>query len=189
LLTDAETDGWGSEDVTKDAVIELLPVLVDLTEQRYKCHHRLLRLGQQPLGPNPGPLGLLNIDNVGDLLPLLEPFNPLPPVLSCEAVSSDPEFDRIDELGESSLAEQEDVFTRATGVVNVVNVGFLGSDEDVTARKAQEVCRCRHPRRGRGPSFPERQAWPLVEMRRPRAGVRGLTTSASGLISLTGLRS
>jgi len=54
-------------------------------------------------------------------------------------VSSDPEFDPIDEVGEGSLAEQEGVFTRPTGVENVVDVGFPGSDEDMTARKAQEA--------------------------------------------------
>ncbi len=53
-------------------------------------------------------------------------------------MSSDPELDRIDEIGERSPAKQEDVFRRPTGVANVVDVGFLGSDEDVTVRKAQE---------------------------------------------------
>ena len=54
-------------------------------------------------------------------------------------MSSDPEFDRISEVGEGSLAEQEDVSGGRTGVVNVVEVRFLRPDEDVTARKAQEV--------------------------------------------------
>jgi hypothetical protein len=49
------------------------------------------------------------------------------------------EFDLMNEVGEGSLAEQEDVSTRPIGVVNIVDVGFLGSDEDVTARKAQEA--------------------------------------------------
>jgi len=47
-------------------------------------------------------------------------------------MSSDPVFDAIDEVGEGSVAE--DVFTRPTGVVNVVDVAFPESDEDVTAR-------------------------------------------------------
>ena len=88
--------------------------------------------------PNPGRLSLLNVDRVGALLPLLETFNLLPPALNCDAVSSDPEFDRIDKVDESFPAEQEDVSRRPTGVANVVGVGFLGSEEDVTARKAQE---------------------------------------------------
>ena len=53
-------------------------------------------------------------------------------------MSSDREFDRIGDVGVGSLAEQEDVFSRRTGTVRVVEVAFLGSDEDVTARKAQE---------------------------------------------------
>jgi hypothetical protein len=47
-------------------------------------------------------------------------------------------FDRISEVGESSPAEQEDISRRPTGVVGIVNIGFRRSDEDVTARKAQE---------------------------------------------------
>src|ERR1700759_3350434 len=80
LLTNAETDGWGAEDVAKDAVVEFLPVLVDPIEQRSKRLHRILRLVQQPLSLNPGRLGLPNVDSVGTLLlPLFEPFNLLPP--------------------------------------------------------------------------------------------------------------
>jgi len=59
-------------------------------------------------------------------------------VLNFHAVLSDPEFDRIDEVGESPLAEQEDAPRRPTVVVNVVDVGFLRSNEDVTTRKTQE---------------------------------------------------
>jgi len=50
----------------------------------------------------------------------------------------DLEFDRIDEFGEISPAEQEDVFRSPTGAVDVVDVGFLGSNEDVTTRKTQD---------------------------------------------------
>jgi hypothetical protein len=71
-------------------------------------------------------------------LSLLEPFNLLPPALNHDAVSSNPDFDRIDEVGESSPAKEEDVSRRPTGVANVVYVACIGSDEDVTARKAQE---------------------------------------------------
>ena len=53
-------------------------------------------------------------------------------------MSSYPEFDRIDEVVEGLGAEQEDVFTRPTKVSGVVDVGFVGSDEDMTTRKAQE---------------------------------------------------
>ena len=53
-------------------------------------------------------------------------------------MSSDPEFNRIDKVGETSPAEQEHVFNGPTGVANVVDVGFPGSDEDVTARMAPE---------------------------------------------------
>jgi hypothetical protein len=138
MFTDAESDGWGVEDIAEDAVVEFLPVLIDPIEQHYKCLYRPLCLFQHPPSLNPGRRSLLNVDGVGAPLPLLELFNPLPPVLNRDAVSSDPEFDRIDEVDESFLAEQEDVFRRPTGVVNVVDVGFLGSKEDVTARKAQE---------------------------------------------------
>ncbi len=62
------------------------------------------------LSSNPGRLSLLNVDSVGALFPLLEAFNLLPPALSRDAVLSDPEFDRINEVGEGSPAEQEDVF-------------------------------------------------------------------------------
>jgi hypothetical protein len=51
-------------------------------------------------------------------------------------VSSDREFDRIDDVGVGALTEQEDVFSRRGGVVRVVEVAFLGSDGNVTARKA-----------------------------------------------------
>jgi hypothetical protein len=61
-----------------------------------------------------------------------------PPAFNRDAVLSDPEFDRIDEVSETSLAEQEHVFSRPTGVVIVVDVGFPGSNEDAMARKAQE---------------------------------------------------
>jgi hypothetical protein len=138
MFTDAESDGWGVEDIAEDAVVEFLPVLIDLIEQHSKCLYRPLCLVQHPLSLNPGRRSLLNVDSVGASLPLLELFNLLPPALNHDAMSSDPEFDRIDEIAESSLAEQEDVFRRPTGVVNVVDVGFLGSDEDVTARKTQE---------------------------------------------------
>ena len=80
----------------------------------------------------------VNLDSVGAVLPLLKPFNLRPPAFNRDAVLSDPEFDRIDEVSETSLAEQEHIFSRPTGVANVVDVGFPGSDEDATARKAQE---------------------------------------------------
>lgn len=51
-------------------------------------------------------------------------------------MSSNPEFDRIDEVVEGLGAEQEDVLTRPTGVSDVVDVDFVGSDEDMTKRKA-----------------------------------------------------
>jgi hypothetical protein len=35
-------------------------------------------------------------------------------------------------------AEQDDVFSRPTGMANIVDIGFPGSDENVTAQKAQE---------------------------------------------------
>ena len=139
MFSDAETDGWGAEDVAEDAVVQFLPVLFDLIEQRSKCLHRVLGLVQQPLSLDPGCLCLLNVDSVGALLPLHEPFNLLPPALNRDAVSSDPDFDRIDEVGEGSLAEQENVSGRRTRAANIVDVSFLRSDEDVTARKAQEV--------------------------------------------------
>jgi hypothetical protein len=139
MFTNAESDGWGAEDMAKDAVVEFLPVLIDLLEQQSKCLHRPLRLVQQSLNLDPGCLSLLNVDCVGALLSLLEFFNLLSPAFNCDPVLSDPKFELIDETGESSPAEQEDVSRRPTGVANVVDVSFLGPDEDVTARKAQEL--------------------------------------------------
>ena len=46
LLTDAETDGWGAEDVANNTVVDFLPLLVDPIEQPFKFLHRLLRLVQ-----------------------------------------------------------------------------------------------------------------------------------------------
>ncbi len=137
MFTDAESDGWGAEDVAEDAVVEFLPVFLDFIEQHSKRLRRLLRLVQQHLSLNPVRLSLLNVDSVGALLPLLESFNLLLPALNRDAVSSDPEFDRVDDIDERPPAEQEDISRRFIGVANVVDVGFLGSDEDVTARKAQ----------------------------------------------------
>ena len=42
---------------------------------------------------------------------------------------SDPDFDRINEVGESFPAEKEDISRRPIDVVDVVDVGLLGSDE------------------------------------------------------------
>ena len=113
--------------VANNTVVEKFPVLFDSIEQRFRCLCRVLGLVQK----------LLNIDSVGALLPLHEPFNLLPPALNRDAVSSDPDFDRFDEVGEGSLAEQVDVSGRRTGVANIVDVGFLRSDADLTVRKAQ----------------------------------------------------
>ena len=63
-------------------------------------------------------------------------------------------------------------------MANIFNVGVLGSDEDVMARKAQESIAAA--------ILGEVEGLTLVEMRRPRAGVRGLTTSTSGSRSPTG---
>ena len=46
LLTDAETDGWGVDDMANDTVVDFLPLLVDLIEQPSKFLHRLLRIVQ-----------------------------------------------------------------------------------------------------------------------------------------------
>ena len=59
-------------------------------------------------------------------------------MLNHDAVSSDPEFDRINKVGESFAAEQDHLSRRPTGAVNVVGVNLPGSEKDVTARKAQE---------------------------------------------------
>ena len=126
--------------MAKDAVVEFLPVIVDLMEQHSKCLYCPLCLVQHPLSLNLVSCSLLSINSIGAPRPLLqvEPFNLLPPVLNHDAMPSNPEFDRIDEVDESSLAKQDDIFRWPTGMVNVVDVGFLGSDEDVTARKAQQ---------------------------------------------------
>ena len=139
VFTNTKTDGWRAEDVAKDMVTKYFPVLVDLIEKCCECLHCVLGLVQQPLSLDPGCLCLLSANSVGTLLPLHEIFNLSPPELNSDAVSSNPEFDRINKVGEGSLAEQEDFSGRHTGVVNVVDVGFLWSNEDMTARKAQEV--------------------------------------------------
>ncbi len=70
------------------------------------------------------------------LLPLHESYNLFPPALNRAVVSFNPEFDRTNKVGEGSLTEQEDVSGRRTSVANVVDIGFLRSNEDMTARKA-----------------------------------------------------
>jgi hypothetical protein len=52
---------------------------------------------------------------------------------------SDSEFDQIDKVTESSLAKQEDIFRRHTVVVNIIDIGLPGSNEDVIAQKAEEA--------------------------------------------------
>ena len=93
MFTDTESNGWGVEDMAEDAVVEFLPVLIDLIEQHSKCLYRPLCLVHQPLGLNPDRPSLLNVDIVGAPFPLLEVFNLLPPALNREAAYSDPEFD------------------------------------------------------------------------------------------------
>jgi len=87
MFIDAESDGWGAEDIAEDAVVEFFPVLIDLIEQHSKCLHHLPRLVQQPLSLNPGHLSLLNVDSVGAVLPLLEPFQRLT-VMPCRPIPS-----------------------------------------------------------------------------------------------------
>lgn len=125
--------------MAKDAVVEFLPVLIGLFEERCKCLCGLRRLIQHLLSLDPGRLGLLDVESVGTLLVLLECFNLIPPALSLKAESFNPEFGRINHVGESSLAKQKDVFTRPLGLANKVDVGFFGPYKDVTTRKAQEL--------------------------------------------------
>jgi hypothetical protein len=80
--------------VANDTVVDFLPLIVDLIEQPSKFLHRLLRLVQQPLSLNPTRLSLRSVGSVVALLPLLEPFNLLPPALGRDSVSSNREFDR-----------------------------------------------------------------------------------------------
>ena len=95
------------------------PVPVGVVELHPKCIHRLLCHVQQPLSFNPLRPRLLNVGNVGSLLPLLEPFNVLLPALGRDAVSGDCEFDGINDFGEGSPAKQDDVFMGPTGVANI----------------------------------------------------------------------
>lgn len=104
----------------------------------------LRRLVQQPLSLNLGLSSHLNIDSVGALLRLLELFNLTPPA-HVDTVAFDDKSDRIDEVGECSVAKQENVFRR-TGVVIVFNVRkFERADEDVAASymKGTRAYRCR----------------------------------------------
>ncbi|KIO11820.1 hypothetical protein M404DRAFT_20430 [Pisolithus tinctorius Marx 270] len=47
---------------------------------------------------------------------------------------SHPEFDQIDEVGESSPAEEEDVFWRPTGGANIVNAIVKQENENYLAK-------------------------------------------------------
>jgi hypothetical protein len=69
---------------------------------------------------------------------MLELSNLPPPALYRDAVMTNPDFDRIDEVGEGSLAEQDDVSSRPAGVVNILDVGVVGGDDDVAAGESQE---------------------------------------------------
>ena len=123
MFTNAKSDGWGAEDVAKDTVVEFFPVLVDPIKQSSKCLHRVLGLVQRPATSE---------SRSGPLLPSQcrqcwcpSPSNLFPPALNRDAVLFNPEFDLIDDVGEDSLAGQDDVSGRRAGVANVVDVGFL----------------------------------------------------------------
>jgi hypothetical protein len=107
-FTDAETDSWGAEDMSKDAVDGFF---VDPIEQRSKCLHRVLGLALQPLSTESQSASAFSAstDSVGALLPLHELYNLFPPgpALNRNAVSSDPEFDQIDEVCEGSLSASD----------------------------------------------------------------------------------
>jgi hypothetical protein len=129
MRPDPESDGWGAEDMAEEAVVGLSPVPIDLLEQPFQCIHRRLRVVHQPLIHDKIFPSLRNVGGVSALLPTLELSNLTPPELYLDAVISDPEFDRIESTRSSklgSLAEQEDVSSRRTGVVNVVEVDVLG---------------------------------------------------------------
>lgn len=123
MRPDAESDGWGTEDMAEDAVIRLAPVLIDLVEQLSECIYRHLRFVHQPLSHD---TICPSLRSVGALLSTLEPSNLTPPALYRDVVTTDPDFDRINKVIEGYLAEQEDVSSRRTRVVNVVDVGVLG---------------------------------------------------------------
>jgi hypothetical protein len=90
----------------------------------------------------------------------LEPFNMFLPVFTHDAMSCDPEFYRIHEVSEGSIAKQEDVSGGRTMVVNIVDVGFLRPNEYVTGMTGPRAyCWC-HLLRGRGSSSLECWAWP-----------------------------
>ena len=126
MRPDTKSDGRGAEDMAEDTVVGLFPVLMDLVEQLSECIYRRLRVAHQPLSHDTICPSLRNVGGVGALLPTLEPSNLTPPALYRDAVTTDPDYDRIDEVIKGNLAEQEDVSFRRTGVVNVVDVGVLG---------------------------------------------------------------
>jgi hypothetical protein len=139
MFINTKSNGWGVEDMAEDMIIEFFLVLIDLIEQHSKCLYCPFCLVHHPLGLNLNCHSLLNINIIGAPLPLLKVFNLLSPVLNHEAMYSDPEFDQIDKVTESSLAKQKDIFRRHTMVVNIVDIGLLESNEDVTAQKAEEA--------------------------------------------------
>ena len=143
MFTNAESDGRGAEDMAQDAVVGYFPVFVHPIEQHPKNLYRFLCLVQRPLRLHPERLSLLDLRRYGALFLLRVTLSPRPQALNLHAMSSDPECDRIDEVGESSLAEQEDISRRPIVVVNVVDVGFLRSEEDVITNDPRAY-RCHH---------------------------------------------
>ena len=136
-------------------------VLNNLIAEYSKYFYRLLRLVQKPLSLNPGLSGNLNVDSVSALFHLLELFNLTPPARSFDTVIFDHKSDRIGEVGECFVAEQEDVFRRRNGMVIVFNVRkFARSDEDGTGRKAKEPIAVTTFSKVKEPWYPERRAWP-----------------------------
>ena len=91
--------------MAKDTVVGLAPVLIDLVEQLSECSHRRLRVLHQPLSHETICPGTRNVGGVGALLPTFETSNLTPPALYRDTVTTDPDFDRVDEVGEGSPAE------------------------------------------------------------------------------------
>ena len=112
--------------MAEDAVVGLDPVLIDLIEQLSECSHRCLRVVHQPLSHETICPSTRNVGGVGALPPTLETSILAPPALYRNTVTTDPDFDRVDKVGEGSPAEQDDVSSRPTGVGNVVDIGVLG---------------------------------------------------------------
>ncbi|KAG7087673.1 hypothetical protein E1B28_013621 [Marasmius oreades] len=97
MATNAESDGWGAEDLAKDEVAHFAPIIFDLMEELSMSSYGHLHGVQK----RPSPF-FLSLSVVIAVLPLLDL---LLRSLSTGTVPSDGVFDRLEELGVDSLAK------------------------------------------------------------------------------------